>query len=96
MGSIASVRCEEVNVMLLNGLLYHKRLKVSVARLANETDVKPQTSYANHSCTIEPAAKAKSGLWAVRLHSFAACFSWMFGCLLANPFGVGRSAPATP
>jgi hypothetical protein len=41
------VRCDEVNVMLLNGSLYHRRLKDSATRLANETDVKPQSSHGN-------------------------------------------------
>ena len=43
------MRCDEVNVMLLNGSLYHRRLKVSATRLANETDVKPQSGHGNHS-----------------------------------------------
>ena len=41
------MRCDEVNVMLLNGSLYHRRLKVSATRLANETHLKPQSGHGN-------------------------------------------------
>jgi hypothetical protein len=41
------VRCDEVNVVLLNGSLYHRRLKGSATRLANETHVKPQSGHGN-------------------------------------------------
>jgi hypothetical protein len=51
------VRCDEVNAMLLNGSLYHRRLKVSATRLANETDVKPQSGHGKHRRTIEPAGR---------------------------------------
>jgi hypothetical protein len=41
------VHCDEVNATLLNGSLYHRRLKGSATRLANEPDVKPQSSHGN-------------------------------------------------